>query len=105
MKTIKLFLTITLVALTTSLFGTITDPNADCNCCPNDLVIEQEMDLEGWMIEPFEASIEYELALENWMAVPFEASIDGDLLLESWMTTPFDTTEELLVEEWMAVAW
>jgi len=87
MKTIKLFLSITLVALTTSLFGTITEPNADCNCCPNDVVIEQEMDLEGWMIEPF------------------EASIDGDLLLESWMTTPFDTTEELLVEDWMAVAW
>ncbi len=87
MKTTKIFLSIALVALTTSLFGRINEPNADCNCCPNDVIIEQEMNIEGWMIEPF------------------EASIDNDLLLEEWMTSPFDTSEESLVEEWMAVAW
>ena len=123
MKTTKTFLTIALVALTTTLFGRIGEPEADCNCCPPEVIMDQVLSVENWMIETFENSFENELALEGWMSSPFEVGMDSDqtleywmslpfdtdaeaeLFVESWMTSPFKTAEEPLVEQWMAAAW
>ena len=92
MKTTRTILSIALVALTTTLFARIDEPNADCNCCPNEveLIMEQDQGLENWMVEPFEASIDKELSLEEWMTLPFESSIEE---------------EQLRVESWMAASW
>jgi len=129
MKTTKTILSIALVALTTSLFARISEPEADCNCCPNEveLIMEQDLNLEtwmsvpfeeslleaeislvNWMVTPFEASLDAELVLENWMVAPFETSLDGELILENWMTVPFKSSlenEQLQVESWMADSW
>lgn len=105
MKTTKTFLAIALIALTTTVFGRIAEPEADCNCCPADIFMEQDLSVENWMVEPFEASIENDLAMESWMLVPFDAYFESELSLESWMTSPFKTAEEPVVEEWMAASW
>ena len=105
MKISKLILSIALVALTTTVFGRIAEPEADCNCCPADIFMEQDLSVENWMIEPFESSVESDLAMESWMSVPFDAYFESELSLESWMTTPFEVVEETVVEEWMAAAW
>lgn len=123
MKTTKTLLTIALVALTTTLFGRIGEPEEDCNCCPSELFADQEMSTEEWMTEPFASSFEVDIrleswmakpfdsdfetvvALEEWMSLPFESSFEPELAVESWMKTPFDTTEEIKLEWWMATAW
>jgi len=129
MKTTRTILSIALVALTTTLFARIDEPNADCNCCPNEveLIMEQDQGLENWMVEPFdggklevnmtlenwmmspfEASLDTDVVMENWMVEPFEASIDKELSLEEWMTLPFESSieeEQLRVESWMAASW
>ena len=123
MKTTKTFLTIALVALTTTVFGRIAEPEADCNCSPAEIFMDQVLSVENWMIETFENSFENELTLEGWMSLPFEVGMDGDLtheywmslpfdteaeaefFVESWMTSPFKTAEEPVVEQWMAAAW
>ncbi|MEN8203152.1 MAG: hypothetical protein ABFS28_11195 [Bacteroidota bacterium] len=108
MKTTKTILSIALLALTSSLFARIAEPEAYCNCCPNEVELIMELDLntEGWMSEPFAGSaLEPEITLENWMVAPFEASLEADLALENWMVAPFesDTDEELTLENWMIV--
>jgi hypothetical protein len=129
MKTTKTILSIALIALTSSLFARIAEPEANCNCCPSDVevvleqdmsletwmsvpfeesVLEAEIDLVNWMVTPFEASLDANLVLETWMATPFETSLDGELTLEKWMSVPFKSTldnEQLRVESWMADAW
>ena len=107
MKTTKLFLSIALVALTAISYGKISEPINDCDCCPTEIVYEQELDMENWMSVPFEASVENEaLSLESWMTTPFEASVENEVLsLESWMTTPFETTEDIEFEKCMAAVW
>ncbi len=105
MKTIKLYLSIALVALTTTLFGRIDEPEADSNCCPVDIFMDQDLSVENWMIEPFESSIENDLVMEQWMTEPFEAYFESELSLESWMIIPFESAENIEVEQWMAAAW
>jgi len=131
MKTIKTIFSIALIALTSSLFARLSEPEAGCNCCPADVVtdvviemdlhmenwmsipfegnaLETEMAVENWMLSPFEASLETDLALENWMLVPFESSLDKELALEHWMLVPFESSienEELQLESWMAATW
>ena len=105
MKISKIVLSIALVALTTSVFGRIAEPEADCNCCPADIFMDQDLIVENWMIEPFEASIENDLAMEQWMTEPFEAYFESELSLESWMIIPFESAENIEVEHWMAAAW
>ncbi len=105
MKTIKTLLTIVLVALTTTLFGRIGEPEVDCNCCPEEIFMDQDLSMENWMIEPFESSFENDLAMEEWMSEPFEVYFESELSLESWMLTPFESTENVVVEQWMAAAW
>jgi hypothetical protein len=123
MKTTRTILTVALVALTTTLFGRIGEPEVDCNCCPNEIILEQDQGLENWMTEPFDSSIEHDLTLESWMAMPIESSFENELALEewmlspfnsgfeselsveSWMTTPFQAPEDIELEGWMAAAW
>lgn len=105
MKISKLILSIALVALTATVFGRIGEPEADCNCCPSDIFMEQDLGVENWMIEPFESSFENDLAMESWMSEPFDAYFENELSMESWMTTPFEVVEETVIEEWMAAAW
>ena len=45
------------------------------------------------------------LNLENWMIEPFNTDAEAELFVESWMTSPFKTAEDPVVEEWMAAAW
>ncbi len=54
MKTIKTLLTIVLVALTTTLFGRIGEPEVDCNCCPEEIFMDQDLSMENWTVEPEE---------------------------------------------------
>lgn len=62
-----------------------------------DLIYEMEMgvelesiELEPWMIAPFNLDEEPELALETWMCTPFEmAANPEELAVEEWMSTPF----------------
>lgn len=131
MRTTKTILSIALVALTTSLFARISEPEAGCNCCPTEVVtdvviemdlhlenwmsipfegiaLETEVPIEHWMVAPFEAGIETDIALENWMLTPFESSLDNELTLENWMLVPFKSSiesEELQLESWMAASW
>jgi len=105
MKTTKLFLSIALVALTSISYGKISEPITEYDCCPTEIIYEQEMDMENWMIEPFESSFENDLAMEEWMSEPFEVYFESKLSLESWMLTPFESTENVVVEQWMAAAW
>ena len=105
MKISKLILSIALVALTTTVFGRISEPEEDCNCCPSDIFMEQDLSVENWMIEPFESSVETNLTMESWMSVPFDAYFESELSMESWMTSPFKTAEEPVLEQWMAAAW
>lgn len=72
-----------------------------------DVVYEGNLELEGWMIVPFEKELnEAELALEPWMAAPFETSkIETDLVVESWMTSPFESAEVIEIEDWMTSTW
>jgi len=110
MNITKTILSLTLLALTSSLFARTGEPEADCTCCPSDIevVLEQDMSLETWMGVPFEESVlEAEIDLVNWMVTPFEASIDTDLMLETWMVEPFEPglDGELTLENWMADAW
>jgi len=105
MKTTKIILSIALVALTSNIFGRIVEPEAGNDCCPTDLVIEQEMDLEKWMVAPFEASLETDLALENWMVAPFEASVEEELTMENWMAVPFEISDQqLYLDCWTAAS-
>jgi hypothetical protein len=87
MKTTITLLSIALLALTTTLFGRMGEPEADCNCCPEEIFMDQDLSMEEWMSEPFEVYFESELSLE------------------SWMLTPFESTENVEVEQWMAAAW
>ena len=105
MKITKTLLTLALVALTTTLFGRIGEPEVDCNCCPAEIFMDQDISVENWMIEPFESSFENDLAMEEWMSEPFEVYFESELSLESWMVTPFESTENVAVEQWMAAAW
>lgn len=105
MKISKLILSITLVALATTVFGRITEPEADSYCCPADIFMEQDLSVENWMIEPFEPSVEIDLAMESWMSEPFDTYFENELSLETWMTTPFETVGETVIEDWMATAW
>jgi len=123
MKISKLILSIALVALTTTLFGRLGEPEADCNCCPPGVFMDQDLSLENWMATPFDANFESELLLEGWMNLPFEVGMDSDLtqeywmllpfdreaeaelFVEAWMTSPFKTVEEPVVEQWMAASW
>ena len=106
MKTLKTILTIVLVALTTTVFGRIGEPEEECNCCPNEVVLEEDLSMESWMAEPFESdSIEVIVALEPWMSLPFEANFESELVLEYWMTIPFESSEDIGIEQWMAAAW
>ena len=106
MKTIKLYLSIALVALTTTLFGKIAEPEADCSCCPVDIFMDQDLSVENWMSEPFEsANFENDIALEDWMTEPFEAYFESELSLESWMIIPFESADNIEVEQWMTAAW
>ncbi len=94
MKTTKLILSITLVALTISTFGRVE----------SNVNLDNEITIECWMTSPFEAvALENDLALENWMTSPFEAvSLESDLALENWMTSPFEASvERLNLECWM----
>jgi len=92
MKTTKLFLSIALVALTAISYGKISEPITECDCCPTEIVYEQEMDMENWMSVPFENDVmESDLNLENWMSVPFEVSVEDEVLsLESWMAAAWN---------------
>ena len=96
MKTTKLFLSIALVALAATSFGSTTEG-----------VCEEALELENWMSAPFEAGLlEGNLVMEDWMSVPFEEGVaEEGLSLESWMTTPFETPEDTEVEQWMCAAW
>ena len=105
MKTTKALLSIALIALTTTLFGRIGEPEADCNCCPTELIMDQDIAIENWMIEPFESNIESELALESWMSEPFKDYFESEPSMEAWMVIPFESTENVVVEQWMAAAW
>jgi len=109
MKTTKLFISIILVALTTSTFGIHHSPIS------NDKTIVGTSDvshkhkkhrMEDWMIIPFKApAAENPVILEEWMCTPFEVVIpEKDVRLESWMILPFENTakeEKLDLEDWM----
>ena len=42
-----------------------------------DLVYEEPLGIESWMVTPFECGVaEEELGLEPWMTVPFESSLE-----------------------------
>ena len=45
MKTSKTILSLALIALTSSLFARIAEPEANCSCCPTEVevVVEQDM--------------------------------------------------------------
>ncbi len=105
MKITKTLLTLALVALTTTLFGRIDEPEVDCICCSAEIFMDQDISVENWMIEPFESSFENDLVMEEWMSEPFEVYFESELSLESWMVTPFESTENVVVEQWMAAAW
>lgn len=123
MKTTKTLLTIALVALTSTLFGRMGDPETDCNCCPTVIFIDQDLGIEEWMTQPFDASVEYEmiveswmvkpfdsdfesqLAMEDWMSMPFDSGFEAELTVESWMLTPFNANEKIELEWWMATTW
>ena len=55
-----------------------------------DIIHEENLRLEPWMVAPFESKLEEELSLESWMTAPFEMNIDEEEPhIESWMITPW----------------
>lgn len=72
-----------------------------------DLVYEEPLGIESWMVTPFEYGVaEEELGLEPWMTAPFKSSLaEEEISLESWMTVPFKSTEKIEIEDWMVTAW
>jgi hypothetical protein len=105
MKITKTLLILALVGLTSAVFGKISEPEVDCNCCPEEIFMDQDLSLEDWMIEPFESTFENELAMEEWMSEPFEVYFESEFSVESWMVTPFESNANVEVEQWMAAAW
>jgi len=64
---------------------------------------------EAWMVSPFECNFaETDPVLEDWMSSPFESKYaDADLSIENWMTSPFESSyadAELQIEDWMTRA-
>lgn len=98
MKTIKLFLSVALVAFTVLSFG---NDKGSVN-----VELGNELIMENWMIEPF-AYVENDLVIENWMSLPFGMiSLENSLAMENWMISPFNVgmeTEALIIECWMSM--
>jgi len=69
--------------------------------------MEKDIDLENWMVVPFNINdYEEELFVEPWMTEPFTISdYEAELSIEPWMTSPFILEEDIQVEEWMLSAW
>ena len=123
MKTIKIFLSIAGVALSTFCFGQLPSQSSD-----DSLLYSSYYNLASNRVEhhvnQFPATnrygdhfedpvltktyfipIEFDLEVEEWMTAPFESTYyEEELVLESWMLSPFENTyyeEELLIESWM----
>lgn len=110
MKTTKIYISIIMVALTTSSFGIHHSPNNTEQNMAYDLreitSLDDEFTVESWMSKPFEeVLLENGISLEEWMQVPFETPVEeGNIILEDWMRTPFEVSvneENLKVEDWM----
>ena len=72
-----------------------------------DLVYEEQLGIESWMVIPFEFGVvEEKYGLESWMTTPFENSLaEEEISLDPWMTIPFESNEEIEIEDWMVSAW
>jgi hypothetical protein len=119
MKTTKIIISITLVALATATLGqqgfakkrifsgidrqyknlsyesAYMAPYASLNFhnAGTDYIRIEEAGIEEWMTVPFESSRpENALMVEDWMTTPFETEVvEKELCLEDWMTAPFET--------------
>jgi hypothetical protein len=50
--------------------------------------------------------MESDMDLESWMIAPFESSYhEAEPLIEPWMTTPFESGDEIAIESWMTTTW
>jgi len=66
----------------------------------SEVVMEQELKVEDWMLEP--SATEGAIELEEWMLNPIES--EGQILVQDWMLVPFRTDHQenvLALEEWM----
>ena len=66
----------------------------------SEVVMEQELKVEDWMLEP--SVTEGAIELEEWMLNPIES--ESQILVQDWMLIPFRTDHQenmLALEEWM----
>ena len=109
MKTIKITLITSIVALGAILFGQADKEPVEYMSYAikqADVIYEENYGAEAWMSAPFECSVaEADPVLEDWMSSPFENRYaDADLAIENWMTKGFESTyaeAELSIENWM----
>ncbi|MCK5134344.1 MAG: hypothetical protein KAR19_01050 [Bacteroidales bacterium] len=115
MKTTKLILSITLVALVTTSFGQLAsiDGHSRLNALKNRIfpnrnteVVYSKANYEAPVvsrsifIEQAEIIFEDDVLMENWMTAPFESSVaEEEISIESWMTAPFEAGEVVEIEE------
>ena len=78
MKKTKLILAIILILGLTFLCLGVTNSEEPCNTITpvNDIINEDELILEDWMLEPMSRSVEDVLAYEDWMGEPFSTKIN-----------------------------
>ena len=127
MKTMKIFLSIAGVALTSICFGQLLSQNNNdvlfytayynsansrfehrLNEYPTRNASGDQFETPG-MITPFFVAMESDMVIESWMTAPFETNVyEEEPEIESWMIAPFECCyfeEEIQIEAWMTKAW
>jgi len=112
MKTIKITLITSIMALGAILFGKADKEPVvymSYTIKQADIIYEENYGAEAWMTSPFECGVaEADPVLEDWMSSPFESRYaDAELSIEEWMTKPFESTyaeADLEIESWMTKA-
>lgn len=109
MKTIKIILITSIIALGAFLFGQ-ADKEPDLympyTIEQADVIYEENYGTEAWMCSPFESRYaDADLAIENWMTKTFESNYaEADLTIENWMTKAFEAADHIEIERWMTAA-
>ena len=112
MKTIKITLITSIIALGAFLFGQ-ADKEPDVYMPyaieQADIIYEENYDAEDWMTTPFESRYaDVDLAIEDWMTRAFESTYaEADMAIEDWMTNAFESNyaeADLSIEDWMTNA-
>ena len=127
MKTIKIFLSIAGVALTTICSGQLLSHNNNdvlfytsyynsahsrfehrLNEYPSRSASGDQFEVPI-MFRTFFVPMENDMHVESWMTAPFETNVYEEVPeIESWMIAPFescDYEEEIEIEAWMTTAW